>query len=96
MLMLSNFKKGSLIRVIVTTRSEQVATKISTITPYKLKPLSDDHCWTLFKHIAFQSGYTSGEDDKNVLENQAGYCKEVSRSADGSSSSWVYAARQSC
>ncbi|CAO2046446.1 unnamed protein product [Urochloa humidicola] len=52
-LMLSNFKKESMIRVIVTTRTEEVAWKIGTITPYKLEPLSDYQCWTLFKHIAF-------------------------------------------
>ncbi|WVZ74739.1 hypothetical protein U9M48_022888 [Paspalum notatum var. saurae] len=67
MLMLSNFKENSKIRIIVTTRTEEVARNIGTITPYKLKPLSDDHCWTLFKQIAFQSGCSSRE-DKNVLE----------------------------
>ncbi|CAL5057324.1 unnamed protein product [Urochloa decumbens] len=68
-LMLSNFKKESMIRVIVTTRTEEVARKIGTITPYKLEPLSDYQCWTLFKHIAFLSGCNLGEDEKNVLEN---------------------------
>ncbi|KAJ1279815.1 hypothetical protein BS78_04G184800 [Paspalum vaginatum] len=67
MLMLSNFKEKSKIRIIVTTRTEEVARNIGTIAPYKLKPLSDDHCWTLFKQIAFQSGCSSRE-DKNVLE----------------------------
>ncbi|KAF8652930.1 hypothetical protein HU200_062359 [Digitaria exilis] len=68
-LMLSNFKKESMVRVIVTTRTEEVARKIGTVTPYKLEPLSDDQCWTLFKHIAFSPGCTLGEDEKNVLEN---------------------------
>lgn len=66
-LMLSNFKEKSRIRIIVTTRTEEVARNIGTVTPYKLKPLSDDHCWTLFKHIAFQSGFSSRE-DQNVLD----------------------------
>ncbi|CAN6279082.1 unnamed protein product [Urochloa humidicola] len=69
MLMLSNFKKESMIRVIVTTRTEEVAMKIGTVTPYKLEPLSDYQCWTLFEHIAFPSGCTLGEDEKNVLKN---------------------------
>ncbi|XP_021302072.1 putative disease resistance protein RGA3 isoform X2 [Sorghum bicolor] len=66
-LMLSNFKEKSNIRIIVTTRTEEVASNIGTVTPYKLKALSDDHCWTLFKHMAFQSGFSCRE-DKNVLD----------------------------
>ncbi|CAN6244995.1 unnamed protein product [Urochloa humidicola] len=67
MLMLSNLKEQSKIRIIVTTRTEEVARNICSVAPYKLKPLSDDHCWSLFKHIAFQPGCTLGE-DKNLLE----------------------------
>jgi hypothetical protein len=67
MLMLGNFKKESMIRVIVTTRIEKVARSIGTVTPYKLNPLSDDHCWTMFKQIAFQPPSTLGG-DQNVLE----------------------------
>ncbi|XP_066355948.1 putative disease resistance protein RGA3 isoform X1 [Miscanthus floridulus] len=66
-LMLSNIKEKSKIRIIVTTRTEEVARNIGTVTPYKLKPLSDDHCWTLFKHMAFQSGFSCRE-DKNALD----------------------------
>lgn len=67
-LMLSDFKE-SMIRVIVTTRTEEMARKIGIVTPYKLEPLSNYQCWTLFKYIAFLSGCNLGEDEKNVLEN---------------------------
>ncbi|KAG2652067.1 hypothetical protein PVAP13_1NG331000 [Panicum virgatum] len=67
--MLSNFKKESMVRIIVTTRTEEVARKIGTVTPYRLEPLSDDQCWALFKNISFLSGCTLGEDEKNVMEN---------------------------
>ncbi|XP_025812421.1 putative disease resistance protein RGA4 isoform X1 [Panicum hallii] len=67
--MLSNFKKESMIRIIVTTRTEEVARKIGTVTPYKLEPLSDDQCWALFKNISFLPGCPLGEDEKNVMEN---------------------------
>ncbi|RLN08606.1 hypothetical protein C2845_PM11G10130 [Panicum miliaceum] len=67
--MLSHFKKESMIRIIVTTRTEEVARKIGTVTPYKLEPLSDDQCWALFKNISFLPGCPLGEDEKNVMEN---------------------------
>ncbi|CAN6252189.1 unnamed protein product [Urochloa humidicola] len=66
--MLSNFRKESMVRIIVTTRTEEVAGKICTVAPYKLEPLSDDQCWTLFKHTAFLSGCTLGEDEKTAME----------------------------
>ncbi|XP_066332466.1 putative disease resistance protein RGA3 [Miscanthus floridulus] len=69
MLMLSSFKKESMVRVIVTTRNEEVARNIGTVAPYKLKPLSDDYCWALFRQIAFQSGCTLGEGDTDALES---------------------------
>ncbi|PIA50537.1 hypothetical protein AQUCO_01200006v1 [Aquilegia coerulea] len=40
-------------RVIVTTRSEKVATIMGTISTYHLNGLSDDDCWNLFKERAF-------------------------------------------
>jgi hypothetical protein len=85
MLMLSTCKEQSKIRIIVTTRTEEVARNVCTVTPYKLKPLSDDHCWSLFEHISFQpAGCTLGE-DKNVL-NKIGWdivkkCKGVPMAA---------------
>ncbi|CAM0953296.1 unnamed protein product [Alopecurus aequalis] len=48
--------KGSNVVVIVTTRYESIANKISTTEPYKLAPLSDDMCWSIIKQkSAFES-----------------------------------------
>ena len=47
---------GSNVIVIVTTRDEDIANKISTIQPYKLRPLTDDMCWSIIKEkSAFES-----------------------------------------
>ncbi|RWR75771.1 putative disease resistance protein RGA4 [Cinnamomum micranthum f. kanehirae] len=43
--------KGS--RIVVTTRSRNVASIMSKIQPYSLKPLSEDGCWSLFCERAF-------------------------------------------
>ena len=42
-------KKGSMIDVIVTTREEEIARKVSTSKLYKLHPLKDDVCWEIIK-----------------------------------------------
>ncbi|KAM0860310.1 hypothetical protein ACQ4PT_046629 [Festuca glaucescens] len=56
--------KGGNVVVIVTTRDESIAKKISTIKPYKLAPLSDDMCWSIIKQkSAFES-----RGDKEQLE----------------------------
>jgi hypothetical protein len=48
--------KGGNVVVIVTTRDEGIANKISTIEPYKLAPLTDDMCWSIIKqNSAFES-----------------------------------------
>ncbi|CAD6255967.1 unnamed protein product [Miscanthus lutarioriparius] len=41
--------KGSKVDVVVTTRKEQIARKLSTGEPYKLRPLEDDICWEIIK-----------------------------------------------
>jgi hypothetical protein len=41
--------QGSKVVVIVTTRKEDIARKISTSEPYKLQPLEDDLCWEIIK-----------------------------------------------
>ncbi|EEC73529.1 hypothetical protein OsI_07921 [Oryza sativa Indica Group] len=79
-LMLSSFKAESRLRIIVTTRNEEVARKICTVAPYKLKPLSDDHCWTLFRQSAILSSCTFQGGDKNVLE-EIGW--EISKKCKG-------------
>ncbi|KAF8656680.1 hypothetical protein HU200_060545 [Digitaria exilis] len=52
--MLSGGAKGS--KIIVTTRSEKIASLMRPCTPYKLDVLSDDDCWILFKRRAFVPG----------------------------------------
>ncbi|KAM0832608.1 hypothetical protein ACQ4PT_064783 [Festuca glaucescens] len=48
--------KDSNVVVIVTTRDEGIARKISTIRPCKLKALTDDMCWSIIKKkSAFES-----------------------------------------
>ncbi|XP_047043893.1 disease resistance protein RGA2-like [Lolium rigidum] len=53
--MLKVGKDGNVV-VIVTTRDEGIARKISTIRPYKIKSLTDDMCWSIIKQkSAFES-----------------------------------------
>nr|CAD1828958.1 unnamed protein product [Ananas comosus var. bracteatus] len=47
-------KKGS--KVLVTTRSEKVAEIMKTVEPHRVKGLSYNDCWTLFKRRAFKEG----------------------------------------
>lgn len=41
-------------RILITTRSEEVASTIWTTEPYKLKPLSDEDSWILFEKKVFK------------------------------------------
>ncbi|VAH39529.1 unnamed protein product [Triticum turgidum subsp. durum] len=41
--------KGTKVVVIVTTRNEEIARKISTIPPHELASLTDEICWTIIK-----------------------------------------------
>ncbi|XP_034568628.1 uncharacterized protein [Setaria viridis] len=50
--MLQVGKKGTTIDVIVTTRKEDIARKVSTCTPYKLQPLNDYTCWEIIKRYS--------------------------------------------
>ncbi|CAL4990931.1 unnamed protein product [Urochloa decumbens] len=45
-------KKGGMIKVIVTTRNEDIAKKVSTSKLYKLQPLKDDKCWEIIKRYS--------------------------------------------
>ncbi|XP_020085966.1 disease resistance protein RGA2-like [Ananas comosus] len=47
-------RQGS--KILVTTRSEKVAAIMKTVEPHRVKGLSDDDCWTLFKRLAFDEG----------------------------------------
>ncbi|KAM0839414.1 hypothetical protein ACQ4PT_060345 [Festuca glaucescens] len=46
--MLKVGKSGNVV-VIVTTRSKDIAMKVSTIQPHKLESLTDEMCWTIIK-----------------------------------------------
>ncbi|KAI5341817.1 hypothetical protein L3X38_009692 [Prunus dulcis] len=46
--------KGS--KILITTRSEKVAKITDTSKPYKLRGLSEEQSWYLFKKMAFQEG----------------------------------------
>ncbi|RCV38890.1 hypothetical protein SETIT_8G178500v2 [Setaria italica] len=50
--MLQVGKKGTTIDVIVTTRKEDIARKVSTCTPYKLEHLNDYTCWEIIKRYS--------------------------------------------
>ncbi|KAL6326137.1 hypothetical protein AAG906_001012 [Vitis piasezkii] len=41
--------------IIVTTRNEQVASITRTTSSYHLNELSDEHCWSVFAHRAFEN-----------------------------------------
>ncbi|PNY16226.1 disease resistance rpp13-like protein 1-like, partial [Trifolium pratense] len=78
----SPFKHGGAngSKIIVTTRSRNVASIMQTFPPYNLTELSNDDCWELFSNHAF--GY--GHKDLNV--NQQSVCKvgrEIVRKCKG-------------
>jgi len=58
--MLSCGAKGS--KIIVTTRTEKIASLMRPCMPYKMDILSDNDCWTLFKRRAF----VPGRDDPRI------------------------------
>lgn len=51
---LSSGADGS--KIIITTRSEKVASIMGTMATYILEPLTEDECWSLFKQRAFAEG----------------------------------------
>lgn len=52
-------------KIIVTTRSEIVASKMSNVPAYFLQTISDEACWLLFSWHAFNGG---GSGEHSILE----------------------------
>ncbi|KAL4600679.1 hypothetical protein ACB092_11G215700 [Castanea dentata] len=48
------------IKIIVTTRSKIVASKVGTVSSYILNELSIEECWLLFEKHAFKNGSSGG------------------------------------
>ncbi|KAM4075383.1 hypothetical protein ACB094_10G165800 [Castanea mollissima] len=63
-------------KIIVTTRSEKVASKIGTTYIHHLKGLSDGNCWALFKQRAF--GY-----NEDHHPNLSAICKQIVKKCGG-------------
>ncbi|KAF6152318.1 hypothetical protein GIB67_005972 [Kingdonia uniflora] len=76
-LSLDRGKKGS--RIVVTTRNDAVALTVSTTDKHNLQQLSDDGCWLLFEHLAFEG--RRGESDcqrlKDIGRKISDRCKGV-------------------
>ncbi|CAN6703121.1 unnamed protein product [Malus baccata var. baccata] len=67
--------KGS--RILITTRSEIVATVSDTAKPYTLKGLNEEQSWSLFKEMAFKDG----KEPENSTIKAVG--KEIARKCQG-------------
>ncbi|KAK3200112.1 hypothetical protein Dsin_023527 [Dipteronia sinensis] len=65
-------------RIMVTTRLEEVASKINPSSCYKLKLLSNDDCWSLFERHAFEFR------DIVVDRNIELLCQKVVQKCEGS------------
>ncbi|KAM4082159.1 hypothetical protein ACJW30_11G149600 [Castanea mollissima] len=58
--LLKVFRCGALeIKIIVTTRSEKVASNVGSVSAYILNELSSEECWSLFEKHAFKNGSSS-------------------------------------
>ncbi|TQE10988.1 hypothetical protein C1H46_003403 [Malus baccata] len=68
-------EKGS--RILITTRSETVATISDTAKPYSLRGLNQEDSWSLFKEMAFKDG----KESENSTIKAIG--KEVARKCQG-------------
>ncbi|PON37774.1 NB-ARC domain containing protein [Parasponia andersonii] len=74
-LLLGNGKRGN--KVIITTRSDVVATITGTVEPCRLKNLDDKESWDLFKRMAF----VRGEEPNDPVKVRMG--KEIARKCYG-------------
>ncbi|XP_027337066.1 putative disease resistance protein RGA3 [Abrus precatorius] len=63
-------------KILVTTRSENVANAMTVSTSYPLKGLTDEASWRLLKNIAF-------EDDSKMNQNLESIGKEIAKKCKG-------------
>ncbi|CAO2150418.1 unnamed protein product [Urochloa humidicola] len=62
-------KRGTMIDVIVTTRREDIARKVSTCKPYELQPLKHYTCWEIIKRYSrFEDQHNNQEKEKIGLD----------------------------
>jgi hypothetical protein len=80
MSMLKVGKSGSMV-VIVTTRSADIAMKISTIQPHKLAALTDKMCWTIIKKESDFELRDDQEDLEQIGQGIASKCGGVALAA---------------
>ncbi|XP_027337073.1 putative disease resistance protein RGA1 [Abrus precatorius] len=64
-------------KILVTTRSENVAKTMTASTSYPLKGLTDEESWSLLKNIAFEY------DSKRVNQNHESMGKEIAKKCKG-------------
>ncbi|XP_027335052.1 putative disease resistance protein RGA3 isoform X2 [Abrus precatorius] len=64
-------------KILVTTRSENVAKAMSACTSYRLEGLTDEESWSLLKSVAFE------DDFKGVNRNLESVGKEIARKCKG-------------
>ncbi|CAL9757956.1 unnamed protein product [Musa acuminata subsp. burmannicoides] len=62
-------------KILVTTRSEEVAKIMGTTSPYVLKGLSDENCWNLFCQYAFEHNTYQHSDIDGIAEEILRKCK---------------------
>ncbi|KAL6868309.1 hypothetical protein ACP4OV_015154 [Aristida adscensionis] len=74
-------RKGSLVDVIVTTRSEYIAQSICTNEPYMLPPLKDPMCWNIIKKYSNYENKSNKEQLEQIGLDIAKKCGGVALAA---------------
>jgi hypothetical protein len=65
-------------KIVITTRDTSVASALQSVSPYRLKEMSDDDCWSLFSEHAF-----SGPDFNLVSQFKEMFRSEIVRRCRG-------------
>lgn len=65
-------------KIVITTRDTSVASALQSVSPYRLKEMSDDDCWSLFSEHAF-----SGPDFNQVSQFKEMFRSEIVRRCRG-------------